>query len=85
MDPDLFFKLSRKSLVQMFKVNYEGVKQISEIYLKFTKIYQNDVNNVVPLYCYLAGIYLFKVDNRNTRARCEICSKLAIKTLERRQ
>ena len=23
-----------------------------------------------------AGIYLLKVNNRNTRARCEICSKL---------
>ena len=32
----------------------------------------------------LAGIYLFKVKNRNTRARCEICSKLTIKTPERR-
>ena len=28
----------------------------------------------------LAGIYLFKVSNRNTRTRCEICSKLTIKT-----
>ena len=31
-----------------------------------------------------AGIYLLKVNNRNTRARCEICSKLTIKTPERR-
>ena len=28
---------------------------------------------------------LFKVNNRNTRKRCEICSKLTIKTPERRQ
>ena len=28
------------------------------------------------------AIYLFKVNNRNTRARCEICSKLAIKKPE---
>ena len=32
-----------------------------------------------------AGIYLLKVSNRNTRTRCEICSKLTIKTPERRQ
>ena len=32
---------------------------------------------------YLVGIYLFKVNNRNTRARCETCSKLTIKTAER--
>ena len=31
-----------------------------------------------------ADIYLFKVNNRNTRTRCEICSKLTIKTTERR-
>ena len=31
-----------------------------------------------------ANIYLFKVKNRNIRKRCEICSKLKIKTPERR-
>ena len=31
------------------------------------------------------GIYMFKINNRNTRRRCEICSKLTIKTPERRQ
>ena len=30
------------------------------------------------------GIYLFKVNNRNTRTRCQICSKLTIKTPEQR-
>ena len=28
---------------------------------------------------------MFKVNNRNTRTRCEICLKLTIKTPERRQ
>ena len=28
--------------------------------------------------CIPAGIYLLKVNNRNTRTRCEICSKLTI-------
>ena len=32
-----------------------------------------------------AKIYSFKVNNRNTRKRCEMCSKLTIKTPERRQ
>ena len=31
-----------------------------------------------------ASIYLLKVNNRNTRRNCEICSKLTIKTPERR-
>ena len=33
----------------------------------------------------MVGIYLHKVKNRNTRTRCEICSKLIIKTPERRR
>ena len=28
---------------------------------------------------YPVGIYLFKVNNTNTRARCKICSKFTIK------
>ena len=31
------------------------------------------------------GIYLLKVNKRNTGTRCEICSKLTIKTPERHQ
>ena len=30
------------------------------------------------------NIDLFKVNNRNTKKRCEICSKLTLKTPERR-
>ena len=33
---------------------------------------------------YIAGNYMLKVNNRNTRTMCEICSKLTIKTPERR-
>ena len=32
-----------------------------------------------------ANTYLFKFNNRNTKMRCEICSKLTIKKSERRQ
>ena len=31
-----------------------------------------------------AGICMLKVNNSNTRTRCEVCSKLTIKTLEQR-
>ena len=34
---------------------------------------------------YPAGIYLLKVNIRNTRTKCEICTKLTIKIPERRQ
>ena len=33
---------------------------------------------------YPASNYMFKVSSKNTRTRCEICSKLTIKTPERR-
>ena len=33
---------------------------------------------------YPVGIYLLKVSNRNTRTRSKLCSKLIIKTAERR-
>ena len=32
-----------------------------------------------------AGIYLFKVTDRKTRKRCEICAKLIIKTKRRQR
>ena len=32
-----------------------------------------------------AGNYMFKVNNKNTRTRCGICSKLKIKTPKRHQ
>ena len=36
----------------------------------------------IPDSALLAGIYLLKVNNRNTRTRCKICSKLTLKTPE---
>ena len=43
------------------------------------------MNNVPPIKDISPSIYLFKVNNRNTRKRCEFCLKLTIKTPERRQ
>ena len=34
---------------------------------------------------YPAGIYMFKVNNRNARTKCKICLKLTLKAPERRQ
>ena len=44
------------------------------------KLFSQDWRLTFPV-----GIYLVKVNNRNTKARFEICSKLTIKTPERRQ
>ena len=38
----------------------------------------------VQMKYYAAGKYMFKVNNRNTIARCEICSRLKIRKPERR-
>ena len=59
----------------------------------FTHCYRNKISvevfshwfNSVSHKDYPANIYMFKVNNRNTRKMCEICSKLIIKTPERRQ
>ena len=39
-----------------------------------------DLQHSIVLGALPAGNYMFKVSKRNTRTRCEICSKLAIKT-----
>ena len=41
-----------------------------------------DAHDILDLWSHMlpVNIYLFKVNNRNTRKRCEICSKLTIKT-----
>ena len=36
------------------------------------------------LFIITAGNYMFKVNNKNTRTRCEICSKLTVTTPEKR-
>ena len=46
----------------------------------FTK----DLFSIIIFFYFAVGIYLLKVNNRNTRTRCEICSKLLIKIPERR-
>ena len=40
---------------------------------------------LLPKHRIPVGIYMFKVSNRNTRTRCETCSKLTIRTPERPQ
>ena len=48
---------------------------------KFLFLYDSDCQGVVPP----ADIYLFKVNNENTRTMCGIFSKLTINTTEQRQ
>ena len=57
------------------------MKIFSSVELWAFQIYRNVLVKIVNP----SGNYVFKVYNRNTRTRCEICSKLTIKTAERRQ
>ena len=51
--------------------------------INYTRFFSK-IHNVRNLNC-PAGNYMFKVNNRNSRTRCGIRSKLTIKTPERRQ
>ena len=46
---------------------------------------KTDVVRPRPIFLYPANIYLFKFNNRNTRKKCEISSKITISTTERHQ
>ena len=61
----------------MFAVTRQSLLKSTDPKLFFARISKK---RLIP-----AGIYLVKVINGNTRTRCEICSKLTIKTPERRQ
>ena len=66
MQPPLVFSVQQPLVVG--KDNFEEKKSWGEA--EFSK------TSTAP-----AGIYMLKVNNINTRTRCEICSKLTIKIL----
>ena len=70
-----------------FQKHY-GIPPILQKQTDFRNVLATAVKSPTVAYCNLdetischcpAGIYLLKVNNRNTRTRCEICSKLTIK------
>ena len=71
-------KTLRKKLRNLFKGSKEGNRTrkllMSDHFEQFALI--------ILVILFPAGNYIFKVNNRNTRTRCEICSKLTIKTSE---
>ena len=57
-----------------------------QFYLKwFGQLLATSEESIWGIFLTKFGIYMFKVSNRITRTRCEICSKLTIKTPERRR
>ena len=66
------------------------LKHLTKHYDGFLKIYKTFRMHCIVWWkifqtvFFPAGNYMFKVKNKNTRTRCKVCSKLIIKTPERR-
>ena len=75
----MYVKCITKMLTMLFFQNSSEIQNAWDI---FTKTCWSKAQMTLNP----ANIYFFKVNNRSTRKRCEICSKLTmIKTPERRQ
>ena len=76
------FRVHLQILLQL----YENVSGITCFYPSNSLLPRNSCFFSRQFFCFfgqIVSIYMFKVNNRNTRTRCEICSKLTIKTPER--
>ena len=83
------FIQSRVTLMEHNYISHYPQKSLSKKNQKF--LYYSNVfcstqadNQYQKSKITLAGNYMFKVNNRNTKIRCEICSKLTKKTPEGR-
>ena len=75
--------------VDLFNVKSEIWRQSQSTMNSFTKFIWNvgwydNVKWCLNWIHYRSNIYLFQVNNRNTSKKCKICSKLTLKTPERR-
>ena len=76
------YKNKGKSIQKLSKMRISKQKKVPYQISSFLSFY--DKNNLITKISanIPAGNYMLKVNNRNTRTRCEICSKLTIKTPE---
>ena len=74
--------MAYQTLVTFSDISMVKLENNTTVQLK-PKIYRRYVNMFSRRKVNTAGNCMFKVNNRNTRTRCEICSKLTIKTPER--
>ena len=66
-----FYANTKNTFISLSAINSTVIINIFLLYTRFA----NTIASMYP-----AGNYMFKVNNRNTRTGCEICSKLTIKT-----
>ena len=75
----LLFLRKRFSLSSLY--TDKSASNLTGKYIFKVKNYGEKWAQLVSFCClYPSNTYLFKVNNRNTRKRCEVCSKLTIKT-----
>ena len=68
----------------MWRVKGEMNQIFLFIYTTEVSSYRKHIKQTTEASVILVGIYLLKVNKKNIRTRCEICSKLTIKIPERR-
>ena len=95
LNENIAHKLTKTKLLSHFQSwFYEDGLFILKFSKLIFKVFDNLINrkNVCCIYPKQAhfflsptGNYMFKVNNRNARTRCEICSRLTIKTPEQHQ
>ena len=73
--------VSCQSIYQCFqlKIKTKDYTFLDEFINDICSLLKEVSSNMNPV-----GIYMLKLNNKNTRTRCEICSKLTIKIPERR-
>ena len=77
---DIQVKIKLRETQNYVTKGFQNKKYIS-LYLKF-----HGIGRTLPTSfgIYPTGNYMIEVNNRNTRTRCEICSRLTIQTPEQR-
>ena len=81
---DLHIHLNNQVYISYIIANVLGLTLLDIALISGIILPSNKISPCI-IYYHPAGIYLPKVNNRNTRTRCEICWKLTIKTTERPQ
>ena len=76
----LMAKINKKSFKKYDWKKNQDNQEFLKIYKTISYLLQVIANGEIPV-----GIYLLRVNTRNTWTRCEICSKLTITTPDRRQ
>ena len=76
-----------KPMQQPSFITFDYVKNVKKVYEILIGHYISlyELNTRLYGLLFIESIYLFKLNNRNTRKRYEACAKLTIKSPERRQ